>query len=136
MNSKEIKLALKTHNPFVVSSVGDPWDNPISDVPDIYHSEFEQILNLIKQKQAYPKENFACLITGEAGSGKTHLISKILEQSKNDKNCSFAYIQPLENYRYPYNYLLREIITNLTRSSFADKKFSCRFYSGTLLLPD
>ncbi len=115
MNSDQLADVLKRNNPFASGNVGDPWDNSSPDVPAIYSAEFEQITNLIQQKRSNPKESYACLITGEAGAGKTHLTTRILNYCKTISSCSFAYIQPIENPRYPFNYLVREIFTNLCR---------------------
>ncbi|MBT4266002.1 MAG: hypothetical protein HN945_01735 [Deltaproteobacteria bacterium] len=115
---------LRKHNPFISSSVGDPWNQRFSDVTDIYHKEFHTIQDLIAHKQTYPSESFAAIVTGEAGSGKTHFIGRILDTSHGDPNISFAYIQPIENPQQPYRYLLREIVTNLSRKIYAENRFS------------
>jgi Ni2+-binding GTPase involved in maturation of urease and hydrogenase len=124
MTPEEKLSLLKKYNPFVSSSVGDPWSNPFPDVPSIYAREYEQICRLLEQKKRNPNENFACLVTGEAGSGKTHLIGRLLEFCKKDPDYSFAYIQPLENHHRPFGYLLGEIMTNLTRKVFDNGQYS------------
>ena len=58
--------------------------------------------------------NCAGLILAEVGSGKTHLLGRILTQSKQMHSpCAFAYIQPLEDPEQTYRYLLREVMVNL-----------------------
>ncbi|MFH2131653.1 MAG: hypothetical protein ABIK68_14845 [bacterium] len=115
---------LRKHNPFISSSVGDPWHHRFPDVSDIYRPEFLTIRDLIDHKRAYPTENFAAIVTGEAGAGKTHFIGRILDTCRQDPNISFAYIQPIENPQQPYRYLLREIVTNLSRKIHDENRFS------------
>jgi len=105
---------LKENNPFISSSVGDPWVSRYPNVPDINSHASEGILSLMNQKSQHPALNFACLILGEVGSGKTHLIGQMLEYGrKADFPFTFSYIQPIEDAHTPFSYLLRETIINL-----------------------
>ncbi|MDM8550099.1 hypothetical protein QUF72_08485 [Desulfobacterales bacterium HSG2] len=114
MNYHEKLDILKERNPFTSSSAGDPWEGKYPDVESVNRNAFEGICQLIKQKSADPAENFAGLVLGDVGSGKTHLIGRILEYGKRaDPPFSFAYIQPIEDPEQPYRYLLREVMVNL-----------------------
>lgn len=124
MKSVDIRTVLKRQNPFISSSVGDPLDSQAPDVMEIHQTQYEQITDLIRQKKSNPKENFACLVTGEAGSGKTHLIARLFQFCGSDIDFSYAYVQPLENSQFPFSYLVKEIITNLTRNIFKNSKFN------------
>lgn len=105
---------LKRNNPFTSSSVGDPWESKYPDVPSINEPAFKGLCQLIDQKSKNPALNCGGLILGEVGSGKTHLLGKVLNYSKEAKPpCSFAYIQPIEDPDQTFRYLLREIIVNL-----------------------
>ena len=54
------------------------------------------------------------LAFGNPGSGKTHLLGRILTQSQQARfPFAFAYIQPLEDPEQTYRYLLREVMVNL-----------------------
>ena len=104
----------RRHNPFTSSSVGDPWEATYPDVPSINEHAFRGLWQLIEQKTRSPALNCAGLILGEVGSGKTHLLGRILTQSKQTHSpCAFAYIQPLEDPEQTYRYLLREVMVNL-----------------------
>jgi len=104
----------RRHNPFISSSVGDPWEATYPDVPAINEHAFRGLWQLIAQKTRSPALNCAGLILGEVGSGKTHLLGRILTQSKQTRSpCAFAYIQPLEDPEQTYRYLLREVMVNL-----------------------
>ena len=105
---------LMENNPFISSSVGDPWISRYPNVPDINFHAFSGILSLMGQKSEHPALNCACLILGEVGSGKTHLIGQMLEHGrKADFPFTYAYIQPIEDAHTPFSYLLRETIVNL-----------------------
>ncbi len=111
----EARLALfRRYNPFTSSSVGDPWEATYPDVPSINEHAFRGLCQLIEQKATSPALNCAGLILGEVGSGKTHLLGCILQQSKQTRlPFAFAYIQPLEDPEQTYRYLLREVMVNL-----------------------
>ena len=111
----DARLALfRQHNPFTSSSVGDPWEATYPDVPAINEHAFRSLWQLIEQKMRSPALNCAGLILGEVGSGKTHLLGRILTQSTQTRSpCAFAYIQPLEDPEQTYRYLLREVMVNL-----------------------
>jgi len=105
---------LRQNNPFTSSSVGDPWEGTYPDVPSINEQAFKGLCQLIDQKTKNPALNCAGLILGEVGSGKTHLISRLLTYNQQAKTpFSFAYIQPIEDPEQTYRYLLREVIVNL-----------------------
>ena len=69
---------LQRHNPFVSASAGDPWDRQYPHVPAINEQAFQGVCRLIRQKVQEPALNCAGLILGEVGSGKTHLLGRIL----------------------------------------------------------
>ncbi|MCI0526979.1 MAG: ATP-binding protein, partial [Nitrospira sp.] len=107
---------LKRNNPFTSSSVGDPWESKYPDVPSINEQAFRGLCQLMDQKAKNPSLNCAGLIVGEVGSGKTHLLGKILDYTQQAKPpFAFAYIQPLEDPEQTYRYLLREVMVNLCR---------------------
>ncbi len=114
MNTEEKLDRLKSENPFTSSSVGDPWEDRCLDVRSVNERAFNEISQLIDQKMKDPALSCAGLVFGEVGSGKTHLVSRILNYDKeNEFRFSFAYIQPIEDPGQTYRYLLREVIVNL-----------------------
>jgi len=114
MTDDTIQQTLKQKNPFISSSIGDPWDDSFTDVPSINQDVYQSILDLIHEKNKKPSLPCAALICGEVGSGKTHFIGRLLRQS-NQTDCLFyiAYIQPIEDPDRTFSYLLRELINNL-----------------------
>ncbi len=111
---------LKQHNPFASSSVGDPWDHPYPHVSSINEQAFDGLCHLMAQKAHDPALNCAALVLGEVGSGKTHLLGRILAHTTQAQPpFAFAYIQPIEDLEQTYRYLLRELIVNMCRPAHA-----------------
>lgn len=66
-------------NPFRETIVANPWETTRVDVPAIHGQVFEQCLagvDFVRDR----KRSAALLIHGEAGSGKTHLLSRLRER--------------------------------------------------------
>ena len=106
--------AIRRENPFISSSVGNPWEHRYLDVESINSGASEGLRQLIGQKTRTPSIPCAGLVFGEVGSGKTHLISRILQHGKAARYpFTFAYIQPIEDPDQTYRYLLREVMVNL-----------------------
>lgn len=115
MNDNEKKLnALMEENPFTSSSVGDPWEDKYPDVQSVNERAFREVTQLIDQKTRTASLSCAGLVFGEVGSGKTHLVGRILKHGRQTEfPFSFAYVQPIEDTEQTYRYLLREVIVNL-----------------------
>ena len=108
-------LALfRRHNPFTSSSVGDPWEATYPGCALDQRACFSWSLATHRPEDQHPALNCAGLIVGEVGSGKTHLLGRILTQRQQTRfPYAFAYIQPLEDPEQTYRYLLREVMVNL-----------------------
>jgi len=63
-------------NPFRDGIVADPWRIQFGDVPGIHHSVYERCLNGLRHVRQQ-RTSAGILIHGEAGSGKTHLLSRL-----------------------------------------------------------
>ena len=63
-------------NPFRKTVMSDPWETPGGDVPTIHETEFRACLDALKSVRGLARST-ALLIHGEAGSGKTHLLSRL-----------------------------------------------------------
>jgi AAA domain len=63
-------------NPFRETIVASPWEAPRADVPEIHGHVFERCLDGIRHVRESGR-SAALLIHGEAGSGKTHLLSRL-----------------------------------------------------------
>jgi len=101
--------------PFASSSVSDPKDLFYPDIQSINKNVYDDLYRLIQHKGQNPKLGLAALVLGEAGDGKTHLINRLIcnSREKNEYPYIVAYIQPIEDPTQTYPYLLREIVSNL-----------------------
>ena len=114
MNRDEALDILKKNNPFVSSSAGDPWKSKYPHVESVNRKTFQSLKRLIDQKRQDRSLNAAGLVLGEAGSGKTHLIGRVLELARQERgSVAFAYVQPIEDPEQTFRYLLREVVVNL-----------------------
>ncbi|MFO7886238.1 MAG: hypothetical protein R6U68_15590, partial [Desulfobacteraceae bacterium] len=116
---------LKETNPFSSSSAGNPWADRYPDVPGLGEGEFQDVLKLIGYKAQNPASPHAGLVLGDAGSGKTHLICRLFDNSQNSiQPYSCAYIQPIIDHHKAFRYLLREIVASLVRKKNEKTDFS------------
>ena len=96
-------------NPFADSAVGDPWTSQEPDVPGINADAFRGLLSLA---QSLPKTpNLAALVFGSAGSGKTHLIKRLMNNT--DVRLIFVYVHPMKDHRRMFTRLIETVATNL-----------------------
>ena len=89
------KQFLKQNNPFSSDSVnlGRIWDPDFPDAPSINKDAFDQIVDLVKQKQNDPIQELAVLILGEAGTGKSQLVVRTAKYcSDGSAGCSLVSI--------------------------------------------
>lgn len=63
-------------NPFRETIVASPWEAPRVDVPEIHGQVFDRCLAGLEHVRT-SRKSAALLVHGEAGSGKTHLVSRL-----------------------------------------------------------
>ena len=63
-------------NPFLQQVIADPWDRADSDTLSINQKQFEQCISLIDEVRTGGRST-SLLMHGEAGCGKTHLMSRV-----------------------------------------------------------
>ncbi len=71
---------LRENNPFESSASPVPWENTNPDLQQLNRAASEEIEQLIRHKRREPSMPLAGLILGEAGSGKTHMLTRILRR--------------------------------------------------------
>ena len=105
---------IRNNNPFTSVSAGDPRQFLFPDVSDVDRNVFEALIGVISHKRKNPAMTCAVAVVGEAGSGKTQLIGRLVESgAKGDVCFNFAYIHPFVDPYQGYRYLLKELIINL-----------------------
>ena len=116
---------LLQNNPFSFSAAGDPRENEYPDVEGVDQAVTRSIMQLIEQKQKNPGTPRAAAVLGETGSGKTHMIGRLIRTgSKGKPAFSFAYIRPFIDPNRGFRYLLKEIVSNLNSKSFVRDEYS------------
>jgi len=98
-------------NPFATVSVGDPWEAGEPDVPAIHQDTFQGITGLIGQIRITP--NLCAVVFGDTGSGKTHLIKRLI---RSQEPFSCVYVRPISDASHMRRRLLETVVTNLRRS--------------------
>ena len=86
ISSESILEKLREHNPFSSDYSPLPWDNTTPDLTPLSRRTSEEIEHLIRQKRREPSTPLSGLILGEAGSGKTHMLMRILHKLRENEN--------------------------------------------------
>lgn len=114
--SKLIPERLRENNPFASQNSPLPWDNTIPDLQQLNRETSEEIEHLIRHKRRSPYEPLAGLIIGETGSGKTHMLTRILRKLRENKNPSiFVLVRTFINHESVRQHLLSEVFISLKR---------------------
>lgn len=84
-DNTSILQELRENNPFMSSvSPASPFDNKNSDLVQLNSNTSEEIEQLILNKRRNPEMPVAGLVLGEAGSGKTHMLARILRRVRDN----------------------------------------------------
>jgi|GEM_PF-4877623 len=110
------KFILTAENPFLSTDVKSVWTS-VPDVPSINRRVRQIILRSIEDCRRL-NEPRIILVKGEAGLGKTHILSWLRQQSQerwnnNKEHFYFALVPTLRGITNPYLHLLKEIANSL-----------------------
>jgi hypothetical protein len=125
VRSAELFDRLLSHNPFTDNRVNEPSDDDV-DLAELNRVAFEQLTGLAHEALAQ-RRGIGAMLWGEAGVGKSHLLSRLDRWARTEGNAVSIYLHNL--LASPTNLprvLVRNVISKLTwteRSTF----------SGTLL---
>lgn len=120
------KLQEEDFNPFLSDNVGDPWEE-IQDAEGIHQEVDKKIINFCKHiKDDHEHKSMTVLIHGFAGSGKSHLLSRI-RKNLNDQ-AYFTFVQPMVSDNHHWQYLQRQIIGSLLRPYPLNRKYTQLHY--------
>ena len=116
MSDNKILEKLKKNNPFVSSASPMPWENTNPDLLQLNREASEYIEQLILYKRRQPAVPLAGLVLGEAGSGKTHMLMRILRRLKsNARPTVFVAVRTFLSPESVTQHLLNEIFISLKR---------------------
>lgn len=97
--------------PFSDVIVGNPWASDTPDLSAINQECYEGIIRLIRQVS--PNVNLSATVFGGTGSGKTHMIRRVLN-SPEDFAC--AYVYPIREPKRMNRKLLDTVVVDLQRT--------------------
>ncbi|MBQ7263563.1 MAG: ATP-binding protein, partial [Synergistaceae bacterium] len=117
---KRIVDELRTKGPFLSAASADPWKNKDPDLESLNGEASEKINGLILAKRRDPAMALAGLILGETGSGKTHMLMRILQRLRgNGQYATFASVRAFLDPESVMRALLKEVVISLEREHHA-----------------
>ena len=116
MANKNIQELLHENNPFASSASPLPWENTNPDLLQLSREASEDIAQLILHKRREPSLPLAGLVLGEAGAGKTHMLTRILRRLRKDaRSAVFVAVKTFRDPDSATRHLLTEIFISLKR---------------------
>ena len=116
MKDNEILNTLRANNPFVSSASPLPWENKNPDLLQLSREASEDIEQLMRHKRREPSVPLAGLILGEAGAGKTHMLTRILRHLRGSSvRAVFVAVKTFRDPKSVTKHLLDEIFISLKR---------------------
>ncbi|WP_455464322.1 hypothetical protein [Candidatus Hodarchaeum mangrovi] len=100
-------------NPFRSTSVGDPWQSEVIDVPEINRKATRVVLETLDEVRSTGRSGM-CMILGDAGVGKTHILAR-LRRIAEEQNYLFISVRPLGDLQRIYGHILQEIMISLRK---------------------
>ena len=116
MEDNEILTKLRENNPFVSSASPLPWENKNPDLLQLSREASEDIEQLMRHKRREPSTPLAGLVLGEAGAGKTHMLTRILRRLRGSSvKAVFVAVKTFRDPGSVTKHLLDEIFISLKR---------------------
>ena len=110
----KILQKLRENNPFSSTSSPLPWNNMNPDLQNLNRETSDEIEQLIRQKRLKPDVPLGGLILGEAGSGKTHMLTRILRKLRSNAQLAvFVAVRAFTDPGSVTQHLLSEIFNSL-----------------------
>lgn len=83
-DNKSILEQLRERNPFMSGISPFPFENKNSDLAQLNSGASEEIEQLLRTKRRNPEIPLAGLVLGEQGTGKTHMLTRILRRLRDN----------------------------------------------------
>ena len=103
-------------NPFLTQVVADPWARAEADVPQIHQQVFELCHDLVEEV-AHGTGSTCLLIYGEAGSGKTHLLSRLRDHLEKHSEAVFVSVRLQTVAPRIWRHIRRALVSDLLRET-------------------
>ncbi|MFW9778728.1 MAG: hypothetical protein ACFFE8_07715 [Candidatus Heimdallarchaeota archaeon] len=101
-------------NPFRSTSVGDPWQTEVIDVPEFNRKATRIVLETLDEVRSTGRSGM-CMILGDAGVGKTHILAR-LRRIAIERDFLFVSVRPLGDLQRIYGHILQEIMISLRKT--------------------
>jgi hypothetical protein len=105
-------------NPFLINRVDSAWEDPPTEVRSINRRAFDQCFQTIDAVRE-TRRSRGLLLTGEPGSGKSHLLHRVGRRVAEIGKDSFVYIPPVGASGRLYGELLRRVVHDIVRQPHA-----------------
>jgi len=105
-------------NPFTNLATGSPWTDSPADVSRINNEAFQLLRRGLRQSRA-GSDSISIVVTGEPGSGKTHLLSRLkryLEQERDGDKAWYVYVCCDASARTLWRHLQRHLAGDLLQA--------------------
>jgi hypothetical protein len=116
MNAELLARARATRNPFLLDRVDSAWDGAFTDVDSINQAAFAQCVSTIDTVRD-THQSRGLLLTGEPGSGKSHLLRRLRHAVGAAGRDCFVYVPPVATSTRLYSELLRRVVGDIIRQS-------------------
>lgn len=121
-NNDLILEQLRKNNPFKSRISPTPFENTNPDIQQLNRDVSEEIEQLLRDKRRRPSEPAAGLIIGETGSGKTHMLTRLLRRMKSyGWPAIFVSVRTFRNPDSVMHDLLSEIFISLSQKIFSKR---------------
>lgn len=118
-------------NPFRSTSVGDPWQAEVIDVPEINRKASRVVLETLDEVRSTGRSGM-CMILGDAGVGKTHILARLRRIAK-ESDYLFISIRPLGDLQRIYGHILQEIMISLRKKGVEEEYSPLERFIGEIV---
>ncbi|MFW9905127.1 MAG: hypothetical protein ACFFFH_12385 [Candidatus Thorarchaeota archaeon] len=118
-------------NPFRSTSVGDPWQAEVIDVPEINRKASRVVLETLDEVRSTGRSGM-CMILGDAGVGKTHILAR-LRRIARESDYLFISIRPLGDLQRIYGHILQEIMISLRKKGLKEEYSPLERFIGEII---
>ena len=118
-------------NPFRSTSVGDPWQAEVIDVPEYNGKATRVVLETLDEVRSTGRSGM-CMILGDAGTGKTHVLSRLRSIAEENKYM-FVSVRPLGDLTRIYGHILQELMISLRKKDEKDEYSPLERFIGDVI---
>jgi hypothetical protein len=118
-------------NPFRSTSVGDPWQTEVIDVPTYNGKATRVVLETLDEVRSTGRSGM-CMILGDAGVGKTHVLAR-LRRIAEENDYLFISVRPLGDLTRIYGHILQELMISLRKKDEKDQYSPLERFIGDVI---